>query len=121
MNEVFQHSPKQLEMIELKLEIDIEKERKSKPKHETHIMRLGTSKYMSMSRGRGAAHMAKGTREKCAARLKTKNWKVAILSQDNKKIISLLVSSNHSNQGGRDDAKSLRKACFSPIFSPKTQ
>ena len=53
-------------MIELKLEIDGEKERKSKPKHETHIMRLGTSKYMSMSRGRGAAHMAKGSREKCA-------------------------------------------------------
>ena len=59
-------------MIDLKLEIDREKERKSTPKHETHIMRLGTSKYMSMSRGRGAAHMAKGTREKCAARLKTK-------------------------------------------------
>ena len=35
-------------------------------------MRLGTSKYMSMSRGRGAAHMAKGTREKCATLLKTK-------------------------------------------------
>ena len=27
---------------------------------------------MSMSRGRGAARMAKGTREKCATRLKTK-------------------------------------------------
>ncbi len=82
----------------LKHQIDSEKEKSSKPKHETHIMRLGTSKYMSMSRGKGAAHMVKGTREKCATRLKTKKgrlWKVAILSQNNKKMISLLVSSNY--------------------------
>ncbi len=33
-NVVLQHSPKQLEIIELKLEINNEEERKSKPKHD---------------------------------------------------------------------------------------
>ena len=66
-----QHPPKQLESIELKLEIDSEKEGKSKPKHETHIMLLLTSKYMSRLHGKGAAHMAKGTEVdegKCTAK-----------------------------------------------------
>ena len=59
------HPPKQLEIIELKLEIDSEKERKTKPRHETHIMIMGlqNSKYTSISpslEGR-ASHMGNGT------------------------------------------------------------
>ena len=61
MDKDFQHPPKQLEIIELKLEIDSEKERKTKQRHETHIMGLQTSKYTSISlRGR-ASHMGNGT------------------------------------------------------------
>ena len=50
------HQPKQLEMIELKLEIDSEKERWSKPKHETMVE---TSTGMERDRigARGSAHM----------------------------------------------------------------
>ena len=65
MDEDFQHPPKQLEIqvIELMLEIDSEKERKTKQRHETHIMGLQTSKYTSISLwGRAAAsHMGNGT------------------------------------------------------------
>ena len=42
-------SAKTTRLIELKLEIDSEKERKTKPRHETHIMGLQTSKYTSIS------------------------------------------------------------------------
>ncbi len=55
------HLPKQLEIIELKLEIESEVERKTKPKHEAHIMELQTSKYMIISLGVGASHIWKGT------------------------------------------------------------
>ncbi len=53
------HPPKQLEMIELKLEMDSEKERKTKPRHETHIMGplAQTSKYTSKSLWGRASHM----------------------------------------------------------------
>ena len=52
-----QHPPKQLEMIELKLEIDSEKERKSKPKHDTHIMQVKGMERDKIGAGR-RAHMA---------------------------------------------------------------
>ena len=65
MDEDFQHPPKQLEIIELKLEIDSEKERKTKSRHETHIMGLQTSKYTSISfwgfQLERASHMGNGT------------------------------------------------------------
>ena len=64
------HQPKQLEIIELKLEIDSEKERKSKPKHETHIimMRQLASKFTSISRGRVAAHLMPSTKQSVGGR-----------------------------------------------------
>ena len=61
MDENFQHPPKQLEIIELKLEIDSEKERKTKSRHETHIMGLQTSKYTIISLWGRASYMGNGT------------------------------------------------------------
>ncbi len=53
MDEDFQHPPKQLEVIELKLDNEREKERKTKQKHEARIMGLPTSKYTSRLRAKG--------------------------------------------------------------------
>ena len=53
-------SAKTTRLIELKLETDSEKERKSTPKHERHILRLLTSQFMSISpRWRRDAHMGR--------------------------------------------------------------
>jgi hypothetical protein len=64
------HHPKQLEIIKLKLEIDSERERKSKPKHiiMMRVMRQLASKFTSISRGRGAAHMMPSTKQSVGGR-----------------------------------------------------
>ena len=54
---VLHHPPKQLEIVELKLEFYREKERKTKPRHESRMIGLQTSKYMIRSRAGRASHM----------------------------------------------------------------
>ena len=61
MNVVFQHSPKQLDHNQLidsrSSKFDTKGKGLTKPRHETDIIRVLTSKYMSISRTRGDAYM----------------------------------------------------------------
>jgi hypothetical protein len=71
---VLHHPPKQLEIVELKLEFYREKEEKTKPRHEACMIGLQTSKYMSRLRGQGlltwktAPKLTKGSSAKIQAR-----------------------------------------------------
>ena len=125
-----QHPPKQLEIIEMKLILDSEKERKSEPKHGTHIMQV---KGMDRDKigARGVSHDVVASREgqqKCLAAddpthllkllvLKEKQTRKGCLfavkiCMNMQKIFRHIVSSNHM-------AQKYSRRTKRPNFEPK--